>query len=247
MRAPLLTALLVVAPLVGAVPPRDDDARAFGLVLHYDPRAVPEGEAPFSHFTGRVAALDRIYGPLGIRFALEAALPLDAPADSPCVGPDALILRLAALPAEPGTLHVGVAAERSDSSEPVGCAYQDGAYAGMPYAALYDPPYRTLLLAGTEAQRDHHAEILYAHEVGHLLGGLHELALPPPQTGIPVSATIMHPTLQYNLPVFSGATHESGCLVEGNACRIASLAHAASAPAARLPGLAEDLPPEGWA
>lgn len=106
-------------------------------------------------------------------------------------------------------------------SDALGCAIQDGYAFQSAFAAVYYPPYAGPTLGGTPAQRDYHSELLIAHEIGHVIGGLHELAIPP-DPRIPVGGTIMSSILQYNLPRFTGELSFDGktCMVYGNACRI---------------------------
>ena len=119
------------------------------------------------------------------------------------------------------------------SSSVLGCAIQDGIALGAPFAALHDPPYVGATLGGTPWQREYHSNLLFAHEIGHILGGTHELAIPS-DPSIPVGGTIMSPTLQYNLPALSGVVdpRSGDCLYYGNVCRIREVLHASASASA---------------
>lgn len=192
-----------------------DDAYA----QRYDVDAVVAERLAFSSDIFQRAGASLVLG------ELEPAPPL-----APCGGAGSAIDWLMAR-----TLSSDIAVYLSGSAPPsgavLGCAIQDGIALGAPFAALHDPPYVGVTLGGTPWQREYHSNLLFAHEVGHILGGTHELAIPP-DPSIPIGGTLMSPTLQYNVPSLSGAVdpRSGDCLSYGNVCRIREVLHA-SAPA----------------
>lgn len=114
---------------------------------------------------------------------------------------------------------LGVSGAATDGTV-LGCAYQDGYATGFPVGVVRDPAYHGPPLAAHPSISELHTQILYAHEVGHLLGGLHALAWPQGHVS-GATGTLMYPTIQFNVPRLSGVLSDGQCIIQGNACRIA--------------------------
>lgn len=167
------------------------------------------------------ALFDRVnemFAQVHVRWELGEVTPLERALASPCDAEDSIIQEL--LSVNDGAVRLGLSGKERPMGATLGCAVQDGfGETSTSVAAAYYSPYSSVLTSGTEVQSSHHRDLLLAHELGHLVGGTHELAWPPPSSP-GITGTIMYPTLQYNIPRFSGLIHGERCLIPGEACRI---------------------------
>lgn len=195
--------------------------REFDVTVYHD-SAFGAEQNPRAIVDRRLEFLAQVFEPLDLTFRLAGVH--QGPDVEPCGGTGSALDWLAAQP-RMSDIKIYLTGAEPPPSGVLGCAAQDGIAHAAPYAAMYDPPYRGVTMGGTPAQREHHANLLFAHEIGHVLGGLHQLAAPN-DPSFPTGGTLMSPVLQYNAPFLTGLLEpQSGyCLQHGNACRIREVA-----------------------
>lgn len=191
------------------------------LTVYIDGSVAPETSA---RIPDRIAFVNDALRPAGLELVLGAIRPSPWTSASACDGSDALLSRIIQQGVSAGEITLAVHAH--DGSPSLGCAMQDAYGTRFAAAALMDPPYDSAPLGGTDTLRDLHANLLYAHELGHVLGGRHEWSSPQGYVE-GVSGTIMYPTLQINVPKYSGEMSHGTCVAFGNICAMHD--HAAQA------------------
>lgn len=203
---------IVVSPVLSA-----ESLRAYDVPLDvlYDNAFANAHAIPSETILARVAVVNEYLGDSGIRLVFQSATLQNRTTTSLCEGPSSMFESLS--PTQ-GRVVLGVSGARANE-QILGCAIQDGFAHGLAKAVVQDPPYDGGPLGATPETRDLHANLLYAHEIGHVLGGLHGLAWPQGNVG-GATGTIMYPTLQFNIPRYSGIAKDGQCVVHANICRM---------------------------
>lgn len=215
---------LIPIAIAALIVPLGEDVRASPLAyevpvtVFYDSSFATEYDNPMSTILGRIAKVNDFLAPTSIVLVVVNAKEVSVSAGPLCDGLASFFSTLSTTPVAEGGVVLGLTSSHPND-DVLGCANQDSYGSSRAIAAVQDPPYIGPPLAATPALSGYHSQLLYAHELGHVLGGLHGLAWPQ---GIVsgTTGTIMYPTLQMNAPRFSGLIEGDTCIVQGNICRI---------------------------
>lgn len=216
--------ILVPIAIAALIVPWGEDVRASPIAFRvpvtvvYDASFATEFDDPISTILGRIAKVNDFLAPASIVLVLSNAQEVSASAGPLCDGPASFFSTVSTTPSAEGSVVLGLTSSHP-TDDVLGCANQDSYGSSRAIAVVRDPPYVGPPLAATPALSVYHSQLLYAHELGHVLGGLHGLAWPQ---GIAsgTTGTIMYPTLQMNAPRFSGLIEGDTCIAQGNICRI---------------------------
>ena len=185
----------------------------------HTPAFASDWEDAQEHLRARLREVNEILA--AVRIRLDLASVSEVASASLCEQEGSLFSSAHERGVAPSEIRLVVAAEHGGQGV-LGCANQDSYGSRYAVAVVQDPPYDSAPL-GVGELREHHANVLYAHEIGHVLGGLHGLAAPQ-STVKGVTGTIMYPTLQLNIARYSGYW-DGSCVQPGNACRIYGFVH----------------------